>query len=81
MLNNWYFRTQLTFFQVVIDKGADLNLQNTEGETAMTVAVKNKNKEMFDILLKMDCNLELSTTSGETVLWHSLQQELDHVRQ
>ena len=47
----------------------------------MTVAVKNKNKEMFDILLKMDCNLELSTTSGETVLWHSLQQELDHVRQ
>ena len=81
MLNNWYFLTQLTFFQVVIDKGADLNLQNTEGETPMTVAVKNKNKEMFDILLKMDCNLELATTSGETVLWHSLQQELDHVRQ
>ena len=47
----------------------------------MTVAVKNKNKEMFDILLKMDCNLELATTSGETVLWHSLQQELDHVSQ
>jgi len=63
--------------QVVIDKGADLNLQNSEGETAITVAVKNKNKEMFEILLEKDCNLELATTSGETVLWHSLQQGLD----
>ena len=64
--------------KTVMEKGADLNLQNSEGETAIVVAVKNDNREMFELLLNDGgCNLELATTGGETVLWFALHQSLE----
>ena len=63
--------------RTVMDKGADLNLQNSDGETAIVLAVKRGNNEMFGLLLDNGgCNLELATTSGQTVLWCALQQSL-----
>ena len=62
----------------VIERNADLNLQNSEGETALMVAVKHGNSEVFELLLSKGCNLELANTSGQTVLWYALQVTLDN---
>jgi len=61
--------------EAVIEKGADLNLQNIDGETAISVAVQGGNRSVFDLLLSKGANLELPTTSGKTVLWFALQDE------
>jgi len=59
----------------IISKGADLNLQNIDGETALCVAVKTGNKLVFNLLLEKKANLELANTSGKTVLWFALQND------
>ena len=62
--------------RAVMEKGADLNIQNSDGETAVVVAVRNQNKEIFELLVSGGCNLEMATNEGRTVLWHALNLEL-----
>ena len=62
--------------RAIVDKGADLNLQNSEGETALVAAVRSENTEMFQLLTSGGCDLELATTRGQTALWHALQLSL-----
>ena len=66
----------MTVAEAVIEKGADLNLQTIEGETALVVSVKHDHTAMFELLLRKGSNLELASTDGKTALWHSLVKEL-----
>ena len=62
--------------RAVMERGADLNIQNSDGETAVVVAVRSQNREIFDLLVSGGCNLEKATNEGRTVLWHALNLEL-----
>jgi ankyrin repeat protein len=56
----------------VIRRGADLNIQNQRGETALHIAVIKSHLALLDLLLEAGADLELATGEGRSALWHAL---------
>ena len=62
----------------VIERGANLNIQNHDGETATMVAVRKKNRGVLDLLLGAKANLEATNAEGKNALWMALQTDDKH---
>ena len=64
---------------VLIEKGANVNKQNNQGETALYVASKNGQKLAVEILLSHKANPNLKTNTGETPLLAAVRNEDDEI--
>ncbi len=54
--------------KLLIDKGADVNICNGDGDTPLHLAVLRRNVEMVDCLLKHGARLDIKNKKGETPL-------------
>jgi ankyrin repeat protein len=65
-------RGQTKVVKYLINKGADINLQNKNGETALMIASENmysrKGKEILKFLIKKGAKLDLQNKEGNTAL-------------
>ena len=64
---------------LLIEKGANVNKQNNQGETALYVASKNGQKLAVEILLSHKANPNLKTNTGETPLLAAVRNEDDEI--
>ena len=62
----------------VIDRGANLNIPNRDGETAVMVAIRRKNRSVLELLLGAKANLEVTNGEGKNALWLALQSDDKH---
>ena len=62
----------------VIERGANLDIQNRDGETAVMVAIRKKNKSVLELLLGAKANLEATNGEGKNALWLALQSDDKH---
>ena len=62
----------------VIDRGANLNIPNRDGETAVMVAIRRKNRSVLELLLGAKANLEVTNAEGKNALWLALQSDDKH---
>ena len=63
--------------KLVIERGANLNIQNIDGETAVMVAIRKKNRSVLELLLGAKANLEVTNGEGKNALWLALQRDED----
>jgi hypothetical protein len=68
----WYIRDRLDILRLLIDNGADLNLQNRKGETILHGAVLSGVKKMVPILLEAGANPNIQDSEGYTALHDSV---------
>jgi ankyrin repeat protein len=54
--------------RLLLNKGADVNIQDNSGKTALMIAVKNKNMEIIKLLLKKHADIKAKDNKGRTVL-------------
>jgi len=54
--------------QLLIDAGADLNVQDACGNTALIVAVRDRNLDMANLLIDAGADLNLQNKDGKTAL-------------
>ena len=52
--------------------GADLDIQNHLGQTALPVAVESRSRSLLPLLLKAGAYLEKKTVECRTALWRAL---------
>merc|ERR1719397_2342181 len=64
--------------KLVIERGANLNIQNRDGETAVMVAIRKKNRNVLELLLGANANLETTNAEGKNALWLALQSDDKH---
>jgi len=62
----------------VIERGGNLNIQNRDGETAVMVAIRSKNRNVLELLLGAKANLEATNAEGKNALWLALQSDDKH---
>ncbi len=55
---SWYQEQVLEIVQILLDKGAEVNVKNNNGDTALTLATKNNNQEVVNLLLNRGAKLE-----------------------
>jgi ankyrin repeat protein len=60
---------------VLIDAGADVNLQDENGWTALHIAASVNNQEIVEILVDAGANLDMETLDGYTALDLALQND------
>ena len=58
--------TKMVFF--LIDKGAQVNVSDKNGRTALAIAIDQNNPEMFDLLTRHRANIHAMTSDGSTLL-------------
>jgi ankyrin repeat protein len=56
--SSWYEEQILEIVQILLDKGAEVNVKNDNGDTALTRATKNNNQEVTNLLLSRGAKLE-----------------------
>lgn len=54
----------LEMVKLLANGGADVNVQNKRGDSSVNLAVEARCKDIFDFLLKKDCNLEIPDVDG-----------------
>lgn len=59
---------------LLLQKGADPNLRDQEGNTALMAAVNSGNVEVIPLLLKVKANINQGNVSGETPLIRAVQR-------
>jgi ankyrin repeat protein len=47
--SSWYEEQILEIVQILLDKGAEVNVKNDNGDTALTRATKNNNQEVTNL--------------------------------
>ena len=60
------YKNQLGLVQLLINKKANINLQDPNGTTALMLAVQTKNSAMIQLLLKNKADKTLKTKEGKT---------------
>ena len=50
--------------ELLIEHGADVNVADEHGKTALIVAAENSNKEMLELLIKHGANINTADESG-----------------
>ena len=75
IVNNTEFATLL------IEKGADLNLQNKDGKTALMYAVRKGDIISLKLLIEKGPDLNLQDKDGKTLLMHVMIQQFDFEKQ
>ena len=58
-------------FDILLQKGADVNLQNGGGRTVLHQASRNGHKEIVEILFKGGADVNIQDNSGETALFEA----------
>jgi len=59
--------------ELLIDKGADLNLQDNNKDTALLYSLKNGYKDMAELLINKGADLNLQDNDGNSPLLYSLK--------
>lgn len=54
-------------FELLLRKGADINLRNRTGDTALMIALKTKNHKLFKQLVKNGAEIDISNVAGVSV--------------
>ncbi|PVD33499.1 hypothetical protein C0Q70_04755 [Pomacea canaliculata] len=65
-----YIHSDVSLLQKLLDSGADINFPNSHGDTALNVAAKNNNWEMFTSLLLLNANTAICNKEKQTVFPH-----------
>ena len=74
-------RGDVLYLNYLIASGADTNLRDRKGETAMLIAAGNGRADLIEILKKGGGNVNLANSSGETPLIRAVQhRDLSTVR-
>lgn len=58
---------------LLIKRGANLNAQNEAGETALTAAIRARNKPAVSLLLEAGADVSFTNKAGQTLLMSALQ--------
>jgi ankyrin repeat protein len=61
----------------LIDHGADLNLQDDFGDTALMIAAREKNKEASDLLVEAGAQVDILNYENMTAADATLDVEID----
>lgn len=70
------YKNDVTQVKELLEEGlVDINCQNKTGDGALTLAVKYKNKEAIELLLKYDIDLNTGNDEGRTPLYYSIINE------
>jgi uncharacterized protein len=69
-INSAAVKNNMTLLRLFIEKGADVNVQNWSGDTALICATKyaGGQKETVKLLLEAGANVELQDEDGKTAL-------------
>jgi ankyrin repeat protein len=70
----------VNFVNLFITMRADLNIKDNNGNTALMVAIENKNEKIIKMLINSGADLNIQNNEGFTVLMYSLDIELDYVK-
>ncbi|RFU79266.1 pfs, nacht and ankyrin domain [Trichoderma arundinaceum] len=62
-------------FQRLIDKGADVNVKNNSGNTALCEAVVHKREDMIKLLIENSADPNIQNHNGQTALWVAYDNE------
>ncbi len=54
--------------KILIDNGANVNMKNDRGETALYLAFKNQHKEIFKLLIDEGADVSAKDENGKTIL-------------
>ncbi|MDO7841394.1 ankyrin repeat domain-containing protein [Sphingomonas immobilis] len=74
-------RNDVAYLNYLIANGADTNLRDGKGDTAMLIAAGNGRGDIIEILQKGGANVNLANSSGETPLIRAVQKrDLSMVR-
>ena len=63
--------------EAALTRGADTDLQDLQGETALSLAIQQDNREVFTRLVGAGANLELTSTAGRPALYHALSSPVE----
>ena len=59
--------------QLLLEAGADIDLENVHGQTPLLLTVKSGHLDIVNLLLQADCDINMSMASGTTALHYASQ--------
>jgi Ankyrin repeats (3 copies) len=66
--------------KLLLENGANPNIQNTNGDTALIVAVCDKNKHVIELLMEKQADINIKSKSGHVALTKAVEcQNLENV--
>ena len=69
----------LNSLEVLIKNGANINLKNSDGDTALNIALKFKNKEAAKIILNSNPSLSVKNNRQHNALYIAAQNHIDEL--
>lgn len=60
-------RGNAEYIKILLERGADINIQNEEGYTPLMKAIYRENPETVKLLLDNGADVNIKTNNGETV--------------
>jgi len=72
-INNLTFEDNQKIIELLINKGADLNLQDNNKDTALLISLKNGYKHIAELLINKGADLNLQDNNKDTALLYSLK--------
>lgn len=83
LLNGLQYNTSSIFTEVtlgntelikkLLDQGLDVNLQNQLKDTLLMQAIKNDSRDIFDLLLKSNADINIKNNRGKTAFYIALE--------
>jgi ankyrin repeat protein len=67
------FTSHIKNIELLIEKGADINSKNMDGETVLMNAIQNGNTELVELLIKNGAEINGKSKDGETALMYAAQ--------